>query len=71
MLFLGTEKYPDENEYNNYLKTHGGSSNAGTSAENTNYYFNINSGHLEGEIHFAYFLCSVYLNSTFIHSKCN
>lgn len=24
MLFLGTEKYPDEKEYNHYLNTHGG-----------------------------------------------
>lgn len=24
MLFMGTEKYPDENEYNTYLSSHGG-----------------------------------------------
>lgn len=28
MLFLGTAKYPDENEYSKFLNTHGGSSNA-------------------------------------------
>ena len=35
MLFLGTEKYPDENDYSAYLNTNGGSSNAFTSAEET------------------------------------
>ena len=36
MLFLGTEKYPDEASYKVYLDRHGGSSNAYTAAENTN-----------------------------------
>jgi insulysin len=30
MLFVGTEKYPDVNDYNNFLSAHGGSSNAYT-----------------------------------------
>ena len=30
MLFMGSEKYPDENEYDAYLAKHGGSSNAFT-----------------------------------------
>ena len=30
MLFMGSKKYPDENEYNSYLTKHGGSSNAFT-----------------------------------------
>lgn len=29
-VFLGSVKYPIENEYKNYLNKHGGSSNAGT-----------------------------------------
>ncbi|CAM9753658.1 unnamed protein product, partial [Ectocarpus sp. 13 AM-2016] len=28
MLFLGTEKYPEEGEFENFLTQHGGSSNA-------------------------------------------
>ena len=32
---MGTEKYPDENEYSKYLSAHGGSSNAYTAAEDT------------------------------------
>ena len=30
MLFMGSEKYPDENEYDSFLARHGGSSNAFT-----------------------------------------
>ncbi len=30
MLFLGTEKYPDESDYGNYLKSNGGYNNAYT-----------------------------------------
>lgn len=42
MLFLGTEKYPDENSYSKFLSAHGGRSNAYTALENTNYYFDVN-----------------------------
>lgn len=41
MLFMGSKKYPDENEYNVYLNKHGGYSNAYTDKELTNYYFSI------------------------------
>eukprot|EP01127_Copromyxa_protea_P010614 TRINITY_DN2597_c0_g1_i1.p1 TRINITY_DN2597_c0_g1~~TRINITY_DN2597_c0_g1_i1.p1 ORF type:complete len:920 (-),score=181.97 TRINITY_DN2597_c0_g1_i1:22-2781(-) len=50
MLFLGTKKYPNENEYSDYLNTYGGSSNAFTSGENTNYYFDVTSENLEGAL---------------------
>lgn len=41
MLFLGTAKYPDEGSYNSYLSENGGSSNAYTSSENTNFHFDM------------------------------
>jgi insulysin len=41
MLFLGTEKYPDENSYTAFLGAHAGSSNAFTSNEDTNFYFEV------------------------------
>jgi insulysin len=47
---MGTEKYPDENDYNEYLNNHGGSSNAFTDMESTNYYFDVGSNHLEGAL---------------------
>jgi insulysin len=50
MLFLGTEKYPCENEYNKYLSEHSGSSNAFTAAEHTTFYFDVAPEHLDGAL---------------------
>ncbi|XP_072280969.1 insulin-degrading enzyme [Pyxicephalus adspersus] len=50
MLFLGTEKYPKENEYTQFLSEHAGSANAFTSGEHTNYYFDVSHEHLEGAL---------------------
>lgn len=50
MLFLGTKKYPKENEYSQFLSEHAGSSNAFTSGEHTNYYFDISHEHLQGAL---------------------
>lgn len=41
MLFLGTEKYPTAGEYQKFIKDNGGSHNAYTSFEHTNYFFSI------------------------------
>lgn len=41
MLFLGTEKYPDENGYSSFLSKNGGSSNAATYPDVTKFYFDI------------------------------
>lgn len=46
LLFMGNEKYPDENEYSSFLSKHGGSSNAYTGPHNTNYYFHLNHENL-------------------------
>ena len=43
MSFLGTQKYPNENDFSQYLSANGGSSNAYTSSEDTVYYFDINA----------------------------
>ncbi|GMI47106.1 hypothetical protein TrCOL_g10725 [Triparma columacea] len=40
MLFMGTEKYPEEDGFNKFLAKRGGSSNAFTESESTTYYFN-------------------------------
>jgi len=44
MLFLGTKQFPGENEYSDYISTHGGNNNAYTAEEETNYYFDISKG---------------------------
>ena len=47
MLFLGTEKYPDHGEYQQFIKSHGGSHNAFTAFQDTNYFFDVQAEHLE------------------------
>jgi secreted Zn-dependent insulinase-like peptidase len=39
MLFQGTEKYPSENEYSEFMSKNGGYNNAYTSLTNTNFHF--------------------------------
>ncbi|VDO67723.1 unnamed protein product, partial [Onchocerca flexuosa] len=41
MLFLGTDKYPSENEYSKFISSHGGVTNAYTATDHTNYHFDI------------------------------
>ena len=41
MLFLGTKKYPEENDFETFVGKNGGSTNAYTDMEDTNYYFNV------------------------------
>ncbi|NLS12159.1 peptidase M16 [Vibrio sp. SM6] len=43
LLFLGTEKYPDPNEYKQFLTENGGISNASTWLTYTNYMFKVNN----------------------------
>jgi len=63
MLFMGTKKYPDENDYDSYLSTHGGSSNAFTDMESTNYLFDVASDHLEPSLdRFAQFFIAPLFN---------
>ncbi|MET0379983.1 MAG: insulinase family protein [Spongiibacteraceae bacterium] len=50
MLFLGTERYPEAGEYQNYISAHGGSHNAFTAFEHTNYFFDIDARHLEAAL---------------------
>ena len=41
MLFMGTEKYPSEDEYSEFLNSNSGNYNAFTDLDVTNYYFEI------------------------------
>ncbi|KAF5827025.1 Metalloenzyme, LuxS/M16 peptidase-like protein [Dunaliella salina] len=50
MLFMGSTKYPNENEYDDYLTKHGGSSNAFTELETTNYHFDVSPKNLRGAL---------------------
>eukprot|EP00956_Cyclotella_meneghiniana_P027144 scaffold60314_cov74-Cyclotella_meneghiniana.AAC.3 len=43
MLFLGTEKYPDEDSFSKFLAANGGINNAFTDSEKTVYYFEMDA----------------------------
>ncbi|ORZ23957.1 Metalloenzyme, LuxS/M16 peptidase-like protein [Absidia repens] len=65
LLFMGTEKYPKENDYNQYLSEHSGFSNAFTGVEDTNYYFEVGHDYLEGALdRFAQFFISPLFSDT-------
>ncbi|KAL9983479.1 hypothetical protein ACROYT_G005659 [Oculina patagonica] len=62
MLFLGTEKYPSENSFTQFLSENGGASNAFTGAEHTNFYFDVKHECLHEALdRFAqFFLCPLF-----------
>ena len=41
MIFMGSEKYPDEDAYSGFLSENGGYCNAFTQFENTNFQFEV------------------------------
>ncbi|KAJ1285684.1 hypothetical protein BS78_03G296100 [Paspalum vaginatum] len=47
MLFYASEKYPGEHEYTKYIVEHGGSYNAYTCSETTNFFFDVNADNFE------------------------
>eukprot|EP01119_Soliformovum_irregulare_P001380 TRINITY_DN1109_c0_g3_i2.p1 TRINITY_DN1109_c0_g3~~TRINITY_DN1109_c0_g3_i2.p1 ORF type:complete len:1008 (+),score=272.27 TRINITY_DN1109_c0_g3_i2:154-3177(+) len=72
MLFMGTEKYPEEGEYKNFLVTHGGRDNAYTSTESTNYHFSVTSDFFEeGLDRFAQFFTCPLLREDAIEREIN
>lgn len=46
MVFMGSKKFPVENEFDSFLSRHGGSYNAYTMEEHTHYYFDVTAGYL-------------------------
>lgn len=50
MIFMGSEKYPKENEFDQFISTNGGADNAMTECEYTMFYFEIVEEHLAGAI---------------------
>ncbi|KAF9482803.1 insulin-degrading enzyme [Pholiota conissans] len=65
LLFMGTEKFPQENDYSEFLSKNNGSSNAYTSTSNTNYYFNVATSALPGALErfSAFFHCPLFAPS--------
>lgn len=72
MLFLGTEKYPQQNDYNIYLSQNGGVSNASTHLDHTTYYFDITPEKLEGALdRFAQFFLAPLFTETLTELELN
>lgn len=72
MLFLGTQDFPDVEEYQSYISTHGGSHNAYTSGQHTNYFFEISQDKLAGALdRFAPFFINPLLNETYVAREQN
>ncbi|WP_281560000.1 insulinase family protein [Thalassomonas sp. RHCl1] len=72
MLFLGTEKYPDAGEYNEFLKKNGGASNAYTSTEDTNYFFDVSNDAFDQALdRFAQFFIAPTMDPEFVEREKN
>ncbi|PSL16689.1 secreted Zn-dependent insulinase-like peptidase [Marinobacterium halophilum] len=67
MLFLGTEKYPEAGDYQQFISSHGGSHNAFTAYENTNYFFDVDAGALpEAVDRFAQFFVAPLFSAEYV-----
>ncbi len=72
MLFLGTEKYPEPGEYQAYISEHGGSHNAYTSMEETNYFFDVDANYLLPVLdRFSQFFVAPRLNQDYVDREQN
>lgn len=71
MLFLGTEKYPEEAEYTRYLDEHGGTRNAFTMADRTVYMFSVNNeGFSEALDRFGQFFIAPLFSPSGVDREC-
>ena len=72
MLFIGTEKYPEAGDYFKFIQGHGGNANAYTTAEHTNYFFDIQPEYFhEGLDRFAQFFISPLLDPAYAEREKN
>ncbi len=70
MLFLGTEKYPRGGEYQAYLTEHGGSQNAYTAFDHTNYYFDVDADFLQPSLdRFAQFFVAPLFTARYVERE--
>lgn len=70
MLFLGTEKFPDGSEYQQFIAKHGGSNNAWTATEHTCFFFDINYQLFSEAIErFGQFFSAPLLSESFVNKE--
>ena len=72
MLFLGTEKYPNVSDWDNYLGQNGGTNNAYTASDHTNYQFDIRHDAFAGALdRFAQFFIAPKFSPEFTGREIN
>lgn len=72
MLFIATEKYPEVDAYQTFVSRHGGSSNAYTAGDHTNYFFDISPDRFrEAMDRFAQFFISPLLDGDYVNRERN
>jgi secreted Zn-dependent insulinase-like peptidase len=72
MLFLGTAKYPDSAEYQDFINAHGGSHNAYTAVDHTNFFFDIEPDSLEPALdRFAQFFVAPLFTPEYVQREAN
>ena len=72
MLFLGTAKYPDVDDYQNYITTNGGTFNAYTSSDHTNFFFDVRPDHFDGALdRFAQFFIAPTFDAAYVEREKN
>lgn len=70
MLFLGTEKYPDGSEYQQFISQYNGSNNAWTATEHTCFFFDIHHDYFSQALdRFSDFFISPLLSEEFINKE--
>jgi insulysin len=71
LLFLGTEKYPEEEGYTRYLDEYGGTRNAFTMADRTVYIFAVNNDGFLGALdRFGHFFICPLFNPSGVDREC-
>ena len=72
MLFLGTKQYPEPGAYQAFISEHGGSHNASTGLEHTNYFFDVNADNLSDALdRFAPFFTDPLFDASFVDRERN
>ncbi|KPA74604.1 phosphoglycan beta 13 galactosyltransferase 5 (SCG5) [Leptomonas pyrrhocoris] len=72
MLFMGTEKFPAEDEFDSFVTKSSGHANAFTADTNTVYYFRVSDGGLEGALErFVEFFAAPSFNPSAVSREVN
>ena len=72
MLLIGTHKYPEVNGFDAFVSANGGTSNAYTGNDHTNYYFNIDPTQFRAGLdRFAQFFVAPLLDPAYVEREIN